>query len=83
MSCCTYLLIHRISIRLSDAGLGSRVGFVSNLTSLSAYATQWSMSYIWRPNRLGGCYTIQNLGNLTYSQVALVDTSTLTRLTKP
>jgi transposase len=39
-------LIHRTSIGLSDAGLGSKAGFVSNLTSLIVYAMRWSMSYI-------------------------------------
>jgi hypothetical protein len=41
---------------LSDAGLGSKVAFVSNLISLMVYAMQWSMSCTYRPNRLGGCY---------------------------
>ncbi len=53
-------LIHRTSIRLSDAGLGSLVEFASNSTSLIVYVMPWSMFDNWRPNRLGGCYITTN-----------------------
>jgi len=41
---------------LSDAGLGSKVEFANNSTSLIVYVMLWSMFYTYRPNRLGGCY---------------------------
>ena len=57
VKCCTCLLILQTSIRLRTAGHGSKVAFVTARASLIVCETQWNMSWNFRLNSYGDCYS--------------------------
>jgi hypothetical protein len=60
VDCCTYHLILQISTKLKNAGLGSKVEFVNFWIGVIACEMQSRMFYVLCPNRLGGCYILDN-----------------------